>query len=232
MKRQWLANAAVGAPAAPGAPSVGYPQEGASPTIPGAYWYHMMTEELRAVVIAGGLAEDAAVLTQVRDAIAAMIAAATTASPFPAGSVVFVGQGSAPTGFLKANGAVVSQTTYAALFAAYGTAFNTGGEGAGNFRLPDLRGEFVRGWDDSRGIDTSRVLGSLQLDALQGHWHELRADGTGAGSGGGYMGLQSGGSSLMAQAVKALVSDGTNGTPRIAAESRPRNVAFLACVKY
>jgi phage-related tail fiber protein len=106
------------------------------------------------------------------------------------------------------------------------------GDGSTTFNVPDLRGEFVRGWDDSRGVDSGRAIASSQTDAFQGHWHELRADGSGAGAGGGYMGLQSGGASLMAQAVKAPNSDGTNGTPRTASETRPRNVALLACIKY
>lgn len=56
------------------------------------------------------------------------------------------------TGWLWANGSVVSQATYAALFAVIGTAFNTGGEGAGNFRLPDLRGRGPFGKDNMGGV--------------------------------------------------------------------------------
>lgn len=57
-----------------------------------------------------------------------------------------------PTGYLWANGEVASQTTYAALFAIIGTTYNTGGEGAGNFRLPDLCGRSPFGSDDMGGI--------------------------------------------------------------------------------
>jgi len=56
--------------------------------------------------------------------------------------------------WLAADGSVVSQMTYAALFSAIGSTYNTGGEGAGNFRLPDLRGQVVAGVDGGRGLLT------------------------------------------------------------------------------
>jgi microcystin-dependent protein len=63
----------------------------------------------------------------------------STSFALPAGVMMMYGGTSAPTGWLFCNGSVVSQATYANLYAAIGTAFNTGGEGAGNFRLPDMR---------------------------------------------------------------------------------------------
>lgn len=71
-----------------------------------------------------------------------------------------------PYGFLKRNGAVVPQATYPELYDVIGTTFNTGGEGAGNFRLPEARGESDIGWDDGRGIDSGRTLGSWQKGSL------------------------------------------------------------------
>lgn len=50
-----------------------------------------------------------------------------------------------PTGWLMCDGSVVSQTTYAALYAVIGSQYNTGGEGAGNFRLPDMRNYYPVG---------------------------------------------------------------------------------------
>ena len=80
-------------------------------------------------------------------------------SSVPSGTVFhFAGQ-TAPAGWLKANGAAVSRTAYAALFAAIGTTYGAG-DGRSTFNLPDLRGEFIRGWDDGRGIDRGRALGS------------------------------------------------------------------------
>ncbi|MCK9131735.1 phage tail protein [Haemophilus influenzae] len=63
------------------------------------------------------------------------------------GEVAFFARTTPPSGWLKANGAAVSRTTYAALFAAIGTTFGAG-DGSSTFNLPDLRGEFVRGLDD------------------------------------------------------------------------------------
>lgn len=86
------------------------------------------------------------------------------------GTISLFGHSSVPEGWLKANGALVSRTTYAALYAKIGTAFGVG-DGSTTFKLPDLRGEFIRGWDDGRGIDASRVFGSTQTDDLKGHTH-------------------------------------------------------------
>ena len=77
------------------------------------------------------------------------------ATAVPAGTIIIVAKNTAPTGYLKANGALISRTTYATLFAAIGATFGVG-DGSTTFALPDLRGEFIRGWDDGRGIDTSR----------------------------------------------------------------------------
>jgi phage-related tail fiber protein len=79
----------------------------------------------------------------------------------PAGSVIHVAMSTAPTGYLKANGAAISRSVYGELFAAIGTTYGTG-DGSTTFNLPDLRGEFIRGWDDGRGVDSARVLGSFQ----------------------------------------------------------------------
>jgi hypothetical protein len=67
--REFLANAAVAVPTRPVAPSVGFPQGGVTPTKPGAYWYYQIGEELRALIVAAGLAPDATTLTQVVKAI-------------------------------------------------------------------------------------------------------------------------------------------------------------------
>ncbi|MCP2041646.1 microcystin-dependent protein [Neisseria sp. HSC-16F19] len=88
----------------------------------------------------------------------AMLAAQSAVS---SGAVAFFAGNTAPAGWLKANGAAVSRTTYAPLFAAIGTTYGAG-NGSTTFNLPDLRGEFVRGWDDGRGIDGGRDLGSWQ----------------------------------------------------------------------
>lgn len=87
-----------------------------------------------------------------------------------AGTVVFFAMTPAPLGCLKANGAAVNWTTYATLFDAIGTTFGAG-DGSTILNLPDVRGEFIHGWDDSRGVDGGSVLGSDQTsqNLLQRH---------------------------------------------------------------
>lgn len=79
MERVYQAGAVVLPPAAPITPSVGYPTGGdplggTPATLPGAYWFHMITEELRAIVSAGGLTPDHSVLNQVLQALPAALA--------------------------------------------------------------------------------------------------------------------------------------------------------------
>jgi microcystin-dependent protein len=93
-----------------------------------------------------------------------------TASGVPAGAVMYFAMVAPPAGWLKANGAAVSRTTYAKLFAAIGTFYGPG-DNSTTFNLPDLRGEFIRGLDDSRGLDSNRTLGSVQLDGIKTHDH-------------------------------------------------------------
>lgn len=147
----------------------------------------------------------------------------------PAGAVLPFAQNSAPDGWLKCNGAAVSRTTYATLFAAIGETYGAG-DGSTTFLLPDLRGEFVRGWDDARGVDAARAIGTSQADAFQGHYHE-HMTGSNTTAGGQYTVGQST-NSVKTGCVRAAITDGTNGNPRTAAETRPRNVALLYCIKF
>jgi hypothetical protein len=89
----------------------------------------------------GDLSEFVLKLTNAISAIAAAVPST------PTGSVIWYAANAAPTGYLEADGAAVSRTTYAALFTAIGTTFGAG-DGSTTFNLPDLRGEFIRGWDD------------------------------------------------------------------------------------
>lgn len=88
----------------------------------------------------------------------------------PAGLVAHFARSTAPAGWLKANGAAVSRTAYADLFAVIGTMFGAG-DGFATFNLPDLRGEFIRGWDNGRGVDGGRALGSWQDSNNKSHTH-------------------------------------------------------------
>lgn len=142
------------------------------------------------------------------------------ANAVPAGTIITVAKNTAPTGYLKANGALLSRTTYAALFAAIGTTFGVG-DGSTTFALPDLRGYFPRGWDDSRGIDVGRVFGSTQQDDFKSHNHNVGI-GTGAYAGGLVANI-----AQFSVANEPFSSGNSGGT-----ETRPKNIALLYCIKY
>jgi microcystin-dependent protein len=135
-----------------------------------------------------------------------------------AGSVISYAASTAPTGWLKANGAAISRTTYSVLFAAIGTTYGAG-DGSTTFNIPELRGEFIRGLDDGRGVDTGRALGSYQADSFASHTHGLDIYTLGS------MGLAGGGDSSVYRGSANTYAVGGS-------ETRPRNVALLACIKY
>ena len=176
------------------------------------------------------------------DALAQLNALLTgyTANSFcPSGMVMTFAADYAPAGWLKANGAAVSRTLYANLFAAIGTRFGAG-DGYSTFNLPDLRGEFARFWDDGRGVDAGRGFGSLQLDAIQ-NWEAVftyqraQVHGVEKLSGGVWLDRdQDNGTSQQGgnwAASHAHIGPGVNGVARTAHETRPRNIALLACIK-
>ncbi|MBP2631566.1 MAG: Tail Collar domain protein [Firmicutes bacterium] len=82
------------------------------------------------------------------------------------GNVQYFARQTAPGGWLKADGSAVSRADYANLFDAVGIMFGAG-DGSTTFNLPDLRGEFIRGFDNGRGVDTGRILGSSQTEMLK-----------------------------------------------------------------
>jgi len=135
----------------------------------------------------------------------------------PVGTIVTWATSTAPTGWLECNGQ--STSGYAELAALIGS------------NVPDLRGEFVRGWDNGAGIDTGRTLGSSQTDAFQGHRHSIRASVPANTTNAGAMDA---GTSLefTSDLVTDPTTDGTNGTPRTSSETRPRNVALMYIIKH
>ena len=170
----------------------------------------------------------------------------------PAGTIIFTAQSTAPSGYLKANAPTVSRTTYADLFAAIGTTYGAG-DGSTTFVAgPDMRGEFPRGWDDGRGVDIGRIFGSNQDAAFVNHSHTGVTGSAGAHTHTNYVHVGSGpigGSALMVSNASVV----ENPTTRIATnsagdhthaittagatvgggtETRPRNIALLACIKY
>ena len=102
----------------------------------------------------------------------------TTVQGVPSGAVFCLAVSAVPADYLECNGAAVSRTTYAALFAVISTTYGAG-NGSTTFNLPDLRGEFVRGWDHGRGIDSGRSIANSQGGQNEAHTH---GDGSLSGS--------------------------------------------------
>lgn len=153
-------------------------------------------------------------------------------SALPVGSMVAFPVDKVPVGFLEIDGSVKSATAYPDLAKFLGTAFNKGDEGAGNFRLPESRGEFLRGWDHGRGVDVGRTIGGFQLDQMQGHLHAPPKGATAyAAFGPGGSALASGSGIINPAASGSSMTDGVNGEVRSGAETRPRNLAVMWCIK-
>ena len=157
----------------------------------------------------------------------------------PSGQVAFFAGQDAPAGWLKANGAAVSRTVYAALFAAIGTRYGAG-DGSTTFNLPDLRGLFLRALDEGKGIDVGRVLGSHQTDAMQRWFAEFtyqraQINGVETVNGGIQFVSTAYGTPQPASngwaVSRAIIGPDVNDSARVAGETRPTNMALLACIK-
>lgn len=134
----------------------------------------------------------------------------------PSGAVMAFAMNSAPAGWLAANGALVSTTTYASLFAAIG--YTYGGSG-GSFNLPDLRGYFVRGAGTNSDGTASGTFGAKQADAFKSHNHTVVQTIDNQGS-------YDSGSGRPRYGGSGDVTGSTGST-----ETRPRNIAMLYCIK-
>lgn len=158
---------------------------------------------------------------------------ANTDTHAPAGFVGHFARSTAPAGWLKANGAAVSRTAYAALFAEIGTTYGAG-DGFNTFNLPDLRGEFIRGWDDGRGVDAGRAFGSYQADALQNITGGIDLITGGHAAGGAFAknGTVSNHLNAPILGTEAGITFDASRVARTAAETRPRNLPMLACIKF
>lgn len=147
-----------------------------------------------------------------------------------------------PAGRLPCEGAVVLRSDYPALWviaeahiAAGGVLF-TVGDGSTTFGLPDLRSEFLRGWDNGRGVDVARVLGSAQDDRFEEHGHQYVVTGAnGATSSSNDSFITGGGQSTVGpwtgtadNIAGRQIGKSTIGST----ETRPRNIAVIFAIKY
>ena len=165
------------------------------------------------------------------------------ANGVPAGSIFSFASTTVPSGYLECNGAAVSRSTYSTLFATISTTFGSG-DGSSTFNLPDLRGQFVRGWannasntgDDGRSFastqsDQNKTHGHTASVTDPGHRHVTKGHGTQDDGGSNVTGSTSGGSSStsMNDANTGIsVSVASDG----GAEVRVKNIALMYVIKF
>ena len=176
----------------------------------------------------------------------AKLATAVANSLNPAGTVIWYAGSTAPAGYLKANGDGIANgsgttqgitTDFSALYAIVGA------------NLPDLRGEFIRGWDDGKGTDSGRSIKSSQSDQNKQHNHSATSSATDSGHTHGFDAHQwitanawAGSGSPDDEQSQTKSSTTGSGQANISVtttvandggtEARPRNIALLACIKY
>ena len=159
----------------------------------------------------------------------------------PTGMIAPFGMSTAPTGWLECNGAAVSRTTYSGLFSTVGTSHGTG-DGASTFNVPDLRGEFIRGFDNGKGTDSGRTFASSQTDGIprmRGQFGNVHGNARSfvtdiAGFTNPFVGD---GSSSYRESIEAVSGDFARvefDSARVITASddvRPRNIALMYCIK-
>jgi len=106
------------------------------------------------------LATDSVITAKIQDGAvtAAKLDASAVSVLMPSGSLMPYAGASAPTGYLLCDGAAISRTTYATLFALVGTTYGAG-DGSTTFNIPDLRGRVIAGQDDMGGSSANRLTG-------------------------------------------------------------------------
>ncbi|MCP1293282.1 MULTISPECIES: phage tail protein [Chromobacterium] len=176
----------------------------------------------------------------------------------PAGEVAYFAMPSAPPGWLRCDGSLASRNVYPALFEAIGTRYGAG-DGTTTFNLPDLRGEFIRGWSsDHPVVDVGRAFASRQMGSLipyqgyidptrSGAWQSSYNDRLGWVSGlfdDGFESNHVDGTSVVNYGVTpipnwqaqllggTLTQAVTGSTTNLLKGTRPRNIALLACIKH
>jgi microcystin-dependent protein len=171
----------------------------------------------------------------------------------PTGAVMPFAMNSAPTGWLIADGAEYSKTgIYAALFAAilttYGETNGAGGAGTTHFRVPDLRGYFVRGAGTNSDATAAGTFGVRQADSVISHTHSGTTAGDYPDHAHGYTAPTNanarGGGSTSTTVGGVWTNTGgatarhqhdfttSSQSPAGATETRPKNIALLYCIKF
>ena len=154
------------------------------------------------------------------------------ADDVPVSTIIQVANETVPSGYLECNGATISRTTYAVLFASVSTLYGVG-DGSTTFELPDFRGEFLRGWDHAAGNDpnaatrtdagdgstTGDHVGTKQADGIGSHTHTFPSGIT--------HGSQPESVSQPGIIAGTVTSASTGGD-----ETRPLNINVMFCIRY
>ena len=140
------------------------------------------------------------------------------------GQIIMMGSTVVPTAHLECDGAEVSRTTYANLYSAVGNTWGNG-NGTTTFNLPDLRGEFLRGWDHGKGVDSGRVVGVSQEDEMKSHNHPLVGNNRGTNTN------QLFAAGLYQDDAELVASDPASIGETGGVETRPRNHAIMYCIR-
>lgn len=158
-------------------------------------------------------------------------------SGVPIGTVIAWSGTKVPVGYLECAGQILSKNTYPDLFSVLGNLYDgTAQLDSYQFKLPDYRGEFLRGWDHGRGIDQNRDMGSKQGDAIRnikstitgiphGATTGLNTSGAVTASSSGLYGNATGGGD-----THIITFDSSLVVPT-ANENRPRNITVMYCIK-
>lgn len=147
----------------------------------------------------------------------------------PVGALIARMTSTVPGGFLECDGSAVSRTTYSALFGVIATSYGDG-DGISTFNLPDLRGQFLRGYDNGAGNDpdaasrtdrgdgtTGDAVGTKQADQLKSHFHSgVLSSSTSA----------EGGANSRTYNQTRVNTGATGGN-----ETRPVNISVMWCIK-
>jgi microcystin-dependent protein len=158
----------------------------------------------------------------------------------PTGTIIATALTSAPKGYLECNGANVNRTTHARLFGDIGVIYGNG-DGSSTFTLPDYRGRFLRGFNNTAGTDpdassrtnrgdgtTGDAVGTKQADEFETHNHNMQyyRNGSNAVSGSAYMMIGGYQGSLTASTNNYPLPEKGGST-----ETRPTNINVMYCIK-
>lgn len=207
MKNVWKSGATQ-SPPSPSAYMEGYPTEGSSTsgtdaTVPGAYWYHMITQEIQNAILGGEIKPDASILNQLDLSIKAQLkvlgqslqeqiqAVAKQQESFLTGMIQPFAVAVNNDRWILCNGQAISRSAQSRLFSVIGTRFGAG-NGSSTFNVPNLVGRVIYGANGNEGVIVQEaglpnITGSFSGRNF-GHDASIRADGAFRGENSGDQG--------------------------------------------